>query len=216
MNNPNDKLSELFRIYRKLHYKKGEIILRATEQPKGVYFLEKGFLKLYSVSKKAEELTLIIFKPGDIFPYIWTFGNTLNGYYLEAMVPSDLYLIPKDSFLETIKKDHELLLLLTHNIVVRLGGLLTRMEYLRFGNSLNKVASILVICADRFGLQTQDGILIQVPLTHQDIANLIGTARETVSLEIKKLERADLLFYKGKNISIKNLARLKEEASMDS
>lgn len=62
------KLNNFFAGFKKLSFKKSETILRADDEPRGVFYLKKGYVKLYSLSKDAQELTLIIFKAGDFFP----------------------------------------------------------------------------------------------------------------------------------------------------
>lgn len=197
------------------HYKKGETILRGGDQPQGVFYIKKGYVRLYSLSKEGEELTLIIFKPGDFFPMIWAINNTSNMYYLESMTPVEVYRAPRDEFVSYIKGEPEVLFELTGRILVRLGGLLQRMEHLAFGNAYDKVASILFICAERFGTSSGKNIVIPLPLTHRDIASLLGITRETVSIEIKKLAEKKIINYKGKHIIVEDLARLRQESSLD-
>jgi len=176
-----NRLEVFFRQFKPMNFKKGETILRASEAPPGVYFLEKGYARLYAVSKKGEELTLIIFKSGDPFPIIWAINDTPNNYFLEAMTECTLL----------------------------------RMEYLVFGNAYAKVASIIIICAERFGRKRGKKIVIQVPLTHNDIANLVGITRETASLELKKLENKGLIDYERHLLLVKNLKGLREESLLE-
>ncbi len=209
---PRSQIELFFKDFRQLHYKKGETILRAEDTPTGVYFLSKGFARLYAVSKKGEELTLIIFKPGDFFPIMWAINNVRTDYYLEAMTNVELLRVPQDKFLEFVKSNSDVLFELTSKILVRLGGLLKRMEYMVFGNAYAKVASIITICADRFGRKVDSKVVIEVPLTHSDIASMIGVTRETVSIEIKKIENKGLISYKGRLITVKNPGALRRES----
>ena len=89
------------------------------------------------------------------------------------------------------------------------------MEYLVFGNACNKVASILLICAERFGQKMAYGTLITIPLTHKNIANLVGITRETTSVEIKKFEKKGLIAYRGRLIVVKNEDLLRKEAILE-
>lgn len=208
-----EKLDEFFSYFKKLTFKKGETILRVGDNPRGVYFLKKGYVRLYSISEDAQELTLIIFKPEDFFPLIWAFtGNTPNQYYLEAMGHVEIQMAPRDEFVKFIKDHGDVLFDLTSRILIRLGGLIERMNYMVFGNAYNKVASIISICGERFGFPEKNGVIIDVALTHKDIADLLGMARETVSIEIKKLEKMGIIGYRGRHIVVKDVERLKEES----
>lgn len=171
-----DKLNLFFSRFKKLAFKKGETILQAGDEPSGVLYIKKGYVRLYSLSKDAQEFTLIIFQAEDFFPIMWAINGTPNAYYMEAITDVELYQAPREEFVNFIKKG-ETLFEITSRILTRLGGTLTRMEYAVFGNAYNKVASIILICAERFGSLRGQDIFIQVPLTHSDIANLIGSQK---------------------------------------
>lgn len=208
----NQKLNNFFSRFKKYHYKKGEIILRGGDIPQGVYFIDKGYVKDYSVSEEGEELMLILFKPEDFFPLQWVFNNRPNQHYFAAVTPVDLWRCPKKDFLDFIKENPEIFLELTRHIMLRLGGLMQRMEYLAFGNAHQKVASIILICAERFGEKEEGNTVIQVPLTHKDIASFLGIARETASIEIKKIERKGLIAYRGRLLVVKDPKALEQES----
>ena len=207
----SEKLNNFFSRFKKLSFKKGETILRPDDKPSGVLYLKKGYTRVYSLSRDAQELTLIIFKAENIFPLMWAINNTPNTYYLEAMTAAELYQAPREEFLNFIKQDNEVLFELTGRILTRFGGVLNRMEYAIFGHARSKVASIILICAERFGskneqvlsshsLRNKKDIIIQVPLTHQDIANLIGVTRETVSIEMEALQKKGFLTFEKNSI----------------
>lgn len=86
------------------------------------------------------------------------------------------------------------------------------MEYLAYADADQKIASIILICADRFGKEINGTIKIEVPLTHKDLANLVGITRETASVSIKKFERKGLIENKSKTIIVKNRKLLEKEA----
>lgn len=207
-----EKLEFFFSQFKKLNFKKREMILRAGDEPRGVMYLKKGYVRLYSISKDGEELTLIIYKPDDIFPIVWAINNIPNEYYFEAMTPAEIYRVPREKFLIFLKENPDVLFELTSKILSRFRRVLHRMEYLVFGNAQNKVASILLICTERFGKKEKNKVIIQAPLTHRDIANLVGMTRETASIEIEKLERKGIVGRKGRLLVVKNQRKLEEEA----
>lgn len=207
-----ERLNKFFSKFKKYHYKKGEMILRGGDSPQGVYFIHSGYVKDYSISKDGEELMLILFKPEDFFPIQWVFNNKPNDHYFEAMTTVELWRCQKEEFIDFIEANPEIFLELTSHIVLRLGGIMQRMEYLAFGNAYQKVASIIMICTERFGEKKDNGYLIHIPLTHKDIAMFIGMTRETVSIEIKKLERKGIIEYHGRSIFVKDILKLQKES----
>jgi CRP-like cAMP-binding protein len=206
------KLNNFFSKFKKYRYKKGEVILHGGDVPQGVYFIDKGYVRDYSVSKDGEGLTLFIFKSEDFFPMQWVFNDRTVPHYFESMTAVELWRCPRENFITFIKTNPEIFLELVSRIMLRLGGLLQRMEYLAFGNAHQKVASILMICAERFGKKSGKSTIIQVPLTHKDLAMVVGMTRETVSIEMGKLEREKIISYKKHLISIKDMHKLLQES----
>lgn len=209
-------LVDFFKKFRLLTYKKGETILHAQDSPQGVFYLEEGFIRQFATAEAGDELTLIIFKPGDFFPLRWALGGVEGTYSIEAMTNVVVWRAPRQEFQEFVKSNPDILFHLTQRVLVRLGGLLSRMEYLTFGNAYEKVASIVAICAERFGKKEGRHIVVQVPLTHQDIAFLVGIARETTSVELKKLEKKGLIAFRNRLLVVHNLNRLHKESLLSS
>ena len=65
---PVDKLGQFFSKFKDRHYKRHEIIIRPDGEIPGVFYLSRGYIRLYALSESGQELSLIIFKPGDFFP----------------------------------------------------------------------------------------------------------------------------------------------------
>lgn len=211
---PVKKLEDFYAQFRAIHYKKGETIVHAYDTPPGVFYIKKGYVRVYSLSEEGKELTLIIFRPRDCFPITWAISDLPNIYSVEAMTPTVVFRAPKGKLQEFVESHPGVLYELTTRILVRLRGLMARMEQMAFGDAYKKVASILAICAERFGKTVGKNIVIQVPLGHKDIANLIGLTRETTSIEMKKLQDKKLVDHTNHMLVIKNLKKLKKEARL--
>lgn len=211
---PLKKLEDFFAQFQAIRYKKGETIVHAYDTPPGVFYLKNGYVRIYSISEEGKELTLIIFKPEDFFPITWAISGLPNTYSSEAITQTLVFRAPKANFQTFIKRNPDVFYELTTRMLVRLRGLMTRMEYMTFGSAYQKVASILAICAERFSRRKGKNIIIQVPLGHKDIANLIGLTRETTSIEMKKLENKKIIEHDNHLLVIKNLKKLKEEARL--
>lgn len=207
---PDQKLKTFFNL-KPLVYKKGEIVLHFQDSFSGVFFLKKGFIKDSTVSVNGQEFTLFVFKPDDIFPYNWAFNKIPNEHSFTAITDCEVVKQGRDEFLDYIQKNPDVLFMLTQRILVRLRGLLQRMEYLVFGNASQKVASIFVILAERFG-KKKNGIEISIPLSHKDIADLVGITRETASIEIKKLSDKGIIFTSSKTYIVRKPTKLLEES----
>jgi CRP/FNR family cyclic AMP-dependent transcriptional regulator len=212
MKNPvvAQKTEEFFIQFPLIHYKKGEVLIRAGEEPKGIYFLKQGHVRQYTITKNGEEITLNIYKPGAFFPMAWVVTDYSNVYTFESMDDSDVYVAPKVDILEFIKKEPDVLFDLLQRLYSGLEGVLSRMEHLMSGNARGRLMTILVISAKRFGDAQQDNVLINLKLTHQDLASMSGLTRETVSREMMALKQEGLIDYTNTLITIQNLKELEK------
>ena len=103
---------------------------------------------------------------------------------------------------------------ITKRIVIGFDGLLLNMRRILFGNSLVRISSAIYIMGKRFGRRTADGkYLVEIKLTHQDIASLSGISRETASIAIKKLERDGVITQKRGHLLVNDIRKLEESVT---
>jgi CRP-like cAMP-binding protein len=218
MNNTlSSQLDEFFQNSQIHFYKKRVMILHPNDTPKNVFYIKNGYVRVFRLTEDGEELTLTILKPKDFFPLNYGFNTVVNSYYLEAITPLELWRAPQEEFIKFVTTKPEVLYALTSRIMARYDGVFSRMEYLILSNAYIKVATTLLVCSKRFGKPSGDNdVVIQVPLTHRDIATLVGITRETTSLEMKKLEKQGFLGRSGRLLTIKNIRRFEEELSQAS
>lgn len=212
---PAKKLYKFFSKFELAHFKKGETFLRSGDLPQGIYYLKTGYVRLYSLSPQGKELTLVIYKPGEFFPVVFTFTARASIYYFETLSEATMYKAPREKFMQFINENQDIFTQVTLHIIERFETSLKRMESLTFGNVNSRLASVILIYTKRFGVKYGRGnIRIPIPFTHQDLANLVGTARESVSHEIKIFVDKRIIGYMGKLIVVKDLKKLKKEAGL--
>lgn len=205
------KLNDFFSGFREQKFKKGQVILEAMEEPSGVFYLTDGVIRQYSISPKGEEITLNLFKSISFFPISWVLNDGINPHYFEAMTPITVRKAPKEKVLKLLKEDPEVLFDLAQRIYRGLEGFYLRMEHLMSGSAKNRLISELVIFAKRFGELSGDHTEVKLKLTEKELAAISGITRETVSRELHKLEKKDLLDFKKNTLIINNLSKLEEE-----
>lgn len=210
------QLEEFFLKGKKLIFKKGAIILRSDELPSGVYFLVSGFIKDSALSQDGQEFTLFIFKAHDVFPYNWAFNKIPIDHSFTAMTDCVVLRQDREEFLRFIAAHSEVMGMLMGNILLRMRGVMQRLEYMAFGNARQKIASIMTILGERFGIKTSEGLKITLPVSHKDVAELVGLTRETASIEIKKLEGARVVKRTSKFYLITNKRLLLKAAQLRS
>ena len=213
IDDPQKKLDNFFKERRSFRYKKGEIILHAGDMPQGVMYLKKGYARLSSISKEGKELTLVIYRLGEVFPVVWTFfGQKASIYDLDALTDCEIVRTPREELSLFFKDNPDVLVSITRHIITRFQLALRRMTYLTFGDASAKLASILLICGKEFGESKNGFTEIKIPLTHKDISNLVWVTRETVSIELKKFEREGVIKYNKKLIILKDTKTLEKKS----
>ena len=208
---PQQKLEEFFSHFTKVKYEKGERILREYDNPTGVFYICKGVVRLYLISEEGNELTALLHSAQSILPLRWALGKQANIYNYQSMNGVEMYRAPRESFVKFLEENPECFMLVTQQLIQDSSALLYRMQHIVFGNAHSKVASVVLTAAKRFSSQHEiDDAkhVIEVPLTHQQIADSAGITRETASLEMKKLKEEGLISYKGRMLIVHDIETL--------
>lgn len=206
----NKKIDTFFSQFKNQKYKKGEILIRADEEPTAVFFLKNGAIKQYAISKKGEELVINIFKTVAFFPMGWAINNTKNDYYYEAITDAEIIKAPREKVLDFLKSNPDVLYDLVQRIYRGLDGLFTRMTYMMSGGAYDRLITEIVIQAKRFGKGKTDGQL-ELHVSEKELAAQAGMTRETVSREIKILKEKGFVTFSKNTLEIHDLSKLEEE-----
>lgn len=209
-----EETKELVQLFKKLGtkqtFRKGDFVIRPGEAPPGIFYIDEGLVKAYDITKYDEENLLIIRKAGELFPLIWGVTGQERHVIYQALVPTTTWQISRETFLEyTAKNPRALATVLDMTIeMYRLHS--ERILNLEYRTVRERIISFLQTMSQRFGTMTDKGLLINVPLRHQDIASSINATRETTSRELSALERKGLLSNKQSLIVLKDLDGLQK------
>lgn len=196
-------------------YKKGEMLIRADDDPQGIFCLTKGYVRQYTISKTGIELTLQILKPITYFPLIWAINGAPNIYFYEALTSVEVGRAPKEQVIGFIKDNPAIILELMSKLLGDYAETLSRIEHLVFSDAYRRVISVLLYIAKHFGEVSEKGIIVGHRFTQQDIATLVGVARETASIEIGILEKKGLVKYIDHSMLFENIKNLELELTSD-
>lgn len=206
----HQKLYEFFSGGRKLNFKKNEVILRGDDTPQGVYFISKGFVKVYSITNKGTYDIRVILKEGDLFPVIWAFKNSFKSIFYESMNDSILYRVSQEEFHDFNNSSIEAAHAITQSLLELFSVYSYRIDNLEFDNAHDRVLYLLLLYAKRFGTETgeKNQVRIDLPINHQNIADSVNLARETVSRVMTILERKGFIAYQGRTILVCNIKEI--------
>lgn len=211
-----DKTKEFEKFYKQFqirNYKKSEMLIRADDDPQGIFYLKKGYVRQYTISKAGYELTLHILRPISYFPMVWAVNGTPNVYYFEALTPVEVGRASRDQVVNFIKDKPTIIFELMSELLEDYAESLKRIEHLVFSDAYRRVISILLYIAKHFGEENSKGIIVAHRFTQQDIATLVGVARETASNEMVKLEKKGLVKYVDHSMLFESIKELELELS---
>lgn len=191
-------------------YQKNEFIIRPGEIPPGVFFIHQGLVKAYGITKYNEENLLIIRKEGEIFPLIWAITGKERQVVYQALAPTITWMVKRDTFNDYLTKNPDSLAPVLDMAVEMYRLHSERILNLEYRTVRERIISFLQTMGKRFGTTTSQGLLINVPLRHQDIASSVNATRETTSRELSALERKGLITHKQSLIVLKDCAALQK------
>lgn len=190
----HNALVNLFHQGTRLTYKKGEFVIRPGESPSGIFYIAHGLVKAYDITKYGEENLLIIRKKGELLGLTWGIrGNQERNIIYATLAPTELFQISREQFVTFMRETPQAALPLVDMLVEMYRLHSERIISLEYRSVRERLISFLLTMAKRFGKQVKQGVMLDVPLRHQDIASSISATRETTSRELAVLERQGLV-----------------------
>lgn len=195
------------------HCRPGQVILSPDDPPERIHILKKGKVRVFRVTPDGKQLTLDIYDKGTILGDMRLLGQTpVPEAYAETIDAAVICTITPDELRRVVERYP----IIGVNIITFLSSRLREAEreleamaYQRVGQRL---ARKLVDLAQRFGVETVRGTLIQARLTQQELAEMIGTTRETLAHTLADFRRRDLLDTTHHEVVIRDAERLCELA----
>lgn len=193
--------------------------MRSGQRLTDIFYIQKGYIRQHMLSFDGAELTTNIFGPGDVFPLTWIIDekeDIMHKRFYETITECLLFHTKKAFFLSFLQKNPEVSYTITQQVVIRMNEILGRIAYMvLFTKARVKIVATLLLLARRFGQRDKNDIVIPFPLKHHDLATFVGLTRETVSLELKKLEKENCIVQLQHRITIKNLRVLQQEVHLE-
>ncbi|WCN37209.1 Crp/Fnr family transcriptional regulator [Aneurinibacillus uraniidurans] len=203
-------LREISSMFITRTYEKGRNVFLEGEGGDELYIIKSGVINIYRIDE-AREIILAIFGDGDFFGEMAVLENEqVRSASAKTMEKSILYAL----------KRQDLMSLLNRNPNISMKMLKTTLDRLRKANELitsltildarTRVIRMILRLADQHGIQHKGGVLINLKLTHQQIADMTGTVRETVTKILLELQNGKLIHIEKKKIMIYNREQLEK------
>src|SRR5690606_4423070 len=154
--------------------------------------------KVYRVAEDGREKTLALLGTGEFFGEMALLDEGPRSAIAETLEPTTLYHLHRNDFMATLTEYPSIALQIIRALSRRIRQTNAQVMDIVFRDVRGRVASTLGELCDRHGVATDAGVRIDLKLTHQELANLVGTARETVSRILAELQDARCLTVDGR------------------
>ncbi len=194
-----------------LHFNNGETIINGIDEPEGVYLIKTGFVKAFSISHDEHVNLLLIHQVGDFIPLPWALdGAHTTGLYYEAIQAVDVIKTSKNKLRTALGANTWLSQEIMRQAINIITVYTQRIQTLEFRSARGRMISELLNLSERFGEKNDRQILINAPITHQDIADSINMNRETASRALEDLFEEGLVNQLNHMFIILDLPRLQQ------
>lgn len=185
---------------------RGTPIYLPADQADGVLLLAKGRVKIGSFTEEGKQTILAFIEPGELFGELALMGSEDRGEYAEAVEKSTILLIPKEVMQQLLAENPAVSLGVTKLYGLRRQRIERRLKYLLFRSNRERLVHLLLELAERYGKSTPSGVELGIKLSHQDLASIIGSTRETVTVVLGELQAEGQLELGRRKIKLTDMA----------
>jgi CRP/FNR family transcriptional regulator, cyclic AMP receptor protein len=175
-------------------WKKNSHVFLQGDPLENVYFINDGKVKIYKSDANGREQIVAILKKGEMFPHVGFFRK--GGYpgYSEVLEPASLVVVPISQFEKVLVENPHLSIKVFKVLGEKIVDLQERLESQILNNTYEQIIKLLIRLGELHGEKQEDGtIVLKTDFTNKDLANMIGTTRETVSRTLTKLKKDELI-----------------------
>lgn len=198
----DDELGALSDVAMLRVFPKDRVVIMAEEEGDSLFVIHQGQVKVSIVSEDGREVILSILGEGNFFGEM----SLLDGHPRSANVTTtqetELLMVRRADFLHFIQRSPQTAIKLLGVLASRLRKTDRKIEGLALSDVTGRITQTLLQLAEEQGTPTPDGVLVKDRPTHQDLANMSGTTRETVSRILKRLENQGYIVPKGRDLLI--------------
>jgi len=198
-----DEIQEISRVAVPRHFEKDQVIFYEQDAGDVCFAMASGKVKVTIASPEGKEIILSVLESGDFFGEMSLFDNSPRSATIVAMEPAEVYSIRRADFLHLLGENFTIARKVLTELSVRLRRANMKIESLAHMDVNGRLARYLMNLARDSGKRLGNGYIAVVRPTHQEIANTIGTARETVSRLLHEMGEKGIILSEGKTVYIK-------------
>lgn len=209
----DDELSQISKFAVRQYYKKDNMVLIEEEVGSTMFVILNGRVKISRISDEGREVILSILCDGDFFGEMSILDGQTRSANAVTLEDTELLIIRREDFLTVLYDYPQIAINLLKELAHRLRRSDSQIKSLSLQNALGKVASTLLRIADDPGTIKQGQVEISQLPPQQDLANMAGTSRETISRVIKSLSQLGYVRKEGSKLIIIDYNRFRQDFS---
>jgi CRP/FNR family transcriptional regulator len=191
-------------------YSKGRIIFMEGEQGEAFYYIKSGLVKISKLSSDGREHILHILNEGHVFAEVTLFNSTSYPATAEVLEAAEIGMIKNSALEKLIVENPEISLELIKYLNKRLIEAQNKVRNLALYDTFGRTAQALVKLAEDYGRKTTSGIELDLNISRQELANIVGTTRETVIRVLAAFKKEMSIELNKSSILIKDLEKVKQ------
>ncbi|GED55646.1 Crp/Fnr family transcriptional regulator [Brevibacillus borstelensis] len=176
----------------RLFRKKTTIFMEGSEK-EAVFFIQDGLVKAYKTDEEGHEQIVSLLQTGDMFPHTGFFTQTPYPATTEALVDTHVLTIPVHAFEQLILSMPSIAIKVIDVMGAKIRELQQKLQQFTGHDVHGRIAFFLLQLADKHGEVNDSRVYIELPMTHQELANAIGSSRETVNRLVNQLKKQRIL-----------------------
>jgi CRP-like cAMP-binding protein len=199
---PAETLHRLTSIGEAVSLRKRQVAYLPGDPGDAVYFIQSGRVKISRVTRDGKELTLGYRAPGELFGELCLFDGGPREEMAEVVEGAEILRVDRDALLDVLTATPQVGAAFARGLIERCRDVERQMEFLMFKDVHAKLAELLLKLSGEFGVKDPRGTLVGLNITHQEMANLIGSTRETVSLALSLFKKRKLVQSDGRRVIV--------------
>ena len=185
----SDQQKQIIAKVNRKAYKKGEIVVNEHEELNQFVIVSQGSFKCYTNNKQGKQKTVYYLHLGDFFGQQALFQKTESAFTVEAIQDASVCMIASDTIENLIVSQPEFALSVIKELSLRVNSLENELSVVTVEPLDDRLVKLLVELSKDFGYQTDQGIVVRLPLTQEEMGMRLGVTRESVSRSFKQLEQ---------------------------
>ncbi len=207
---PNETLEKIEKVGTRKSFKKNDVILMEDEVGTALFVIVNGKVKVSRTSNDGREVILTILSESDFFGEMAILDGQTRSATVIAIEDSELFIIQRNDFLNLLKDYPDASIALLQELTKRLRASDVKIKALSLKDAEGKVATVILQIADDIGKIKQGKVEIEKLPLQQDLANMAGTSRETISRTLHSFAKKGWIELDGNKLRIIDYEKFKE------